>query len=160
MPYKDHEKALEAHRRSYAKNIEKQRERSRVKSAKDVVSGRSKERQRKWRAKDPEKTHLTDKQYRDGHLEMISKCNRKQALRRAGWTFETYETAYIAQEGLCDICRQPVEGSMCADHEHVTPPKPRGLLCNSCNLALGQFKDSPIIIEAAAAYLRKHGKYE
>jgi hypothetical protein len=160
MPYKDPAKERERNRKRYAKNIEKEQERSRVKSANDVISGKSRERKRKWRLENPEKVNALDKKWRDANPEVISRYNRKQALRRVGWTFEMYDAAYTAQEGLCDICRQPVEGSMCADHEHTTPPKPRGLLCNACNLALGQFKDSPILLEAAAAYLRKHGKYE
>ena len=71
-----------------------------------------------------------------------------------------YDSAHVSQQGLCDICKQPVEGTMCADHEHIDPPKSRGLLCSTCNLALGQFNDNSILLETAAAYLRKHGKYE
>lgn len=114
---------------------------------------------RKWRKNNP-KERAADRRWRNTHKDTVKGYNRKQALRRVGWTPEMYDSAHAAQQGLCDICKQPVEGSMCADHEHTTPPKPRGLLCSPCNLALGQFQDSPILLEAAAAYLRKHGKYE
>ena len=114
---------------------------------------------RRWR-KDNPKERAADRRWRNSHPETVQGYNRKQALKRVGWAPEMYDSAHASQRGLCDICKQPVEGSMCADHEHIEPPKPRGLLCSPCNLALGQFKDSPIVLEAAAAYLRKHGKYE
>ena len=121
---------------------------------------KARERRRRWRKNRPEAEREADRRWRHKNPEVIKKYNRKQALRKVGWTPEMYDSAHSSQQGLCDICKHPVVGTMCADHEHVVPPKPRGLLCSPCNLALGQFKDSPLVLEAAAAYLRKHGKYE
>lgn len=87
-----------------------------------------------WRSRHPEET-------------------RKQRLRNMGWTPESMETAKESQSNCCAICREPK--SLLPDHAHVKPPIPRGLLCHSCNVAIGMFKDSPERCEAASAYLRK-----
>ncbi|MGW7450843.1 endonuclease VII domain-containing protein [Streptomyces sp. NPDC054787] len=55
-----------------------------------------------------------------------------------------------AQGGTCLLCRTaPAEH---VDHDHQTG-KVRGVLCFSCNAALGQFKDRPDVIRRAAAYV-------
>jgi hypothetical protein len=63
------------------------------------------------------------------------------------------------QNGLCAICDQQCShGKMLSlDHDHETGSF-RGLLCASCNLALGGFKDDPKIILSAFNYLKKWGK--
>lgn len=54
----------------------------------------------------------------------------------------------------CRICGLVPTRSLHIDHSHVTK-KYRGLLCDSCNLGLGHFKDSPDILLRAIAYIRK-----
>ncbi|NEB13672.1 recombination endonuclease VII [Streptomyces coelicoflavus] len=54
------------------------------------------------------------------------------------------------QQGVCCIClTAPAEH---VDHCHETG-RVRGVLCFSCNAALGQFKDRPDAIRRAAAYV-------
>lgn len=74
----------------------------------------------------------------------------------------TYEALEKEQGGVCAICRQPetdqYKGTtleLAVDHDHKTG-KIRGLLCRSCNLAIGKFKEDVRIVEAALEYLRKH----
>lgn len=50
----------------------------------------------------------------------------------------------------CVICG--IEGKLVVDHNHTTN-EVRGLLCNHCNLGLGNFKDDPMLLEFAAQYL-------
>lgn len=63
-----------------------------------------------------------------------------------------------AQWGACAICRRPAE-KWVVDHDHKfherDPKGRRGALCNACNLMLGQAKDSPDVLRAAAAYLER-----
>lgn len=60
------------------------------------------------------------------------------------------------QNYTCAICKQPQNYSrtdkLYVDHCHVTS-KVRGLLCNSCNTGLGNFKDNPNLLRKAATYL-------
>jgi hypothetical protein len=55
--------------------------------------------------------------------------------------------------GACEICG--TVGRLDADHDHANT-KQRGLLCRSCNQGLGDFKDNPVRLERAAAYLRRY----
>jgi hypothetical protein len=79
---------------------------------------------------------------------------RTAKLARVFWTPEMYEQAKTAQEGRCAICNEVPESTLHADHDHATS-KPRALLCRKHNMMLGLAGDSPDILEAAAAYLRK-----
>ena len=50
----------------------------------------------------------------------------------------------------CVICGS--NDPLVVDHDHQTQ-KVRGLLCNHCNMGLGHFRDSPMLLEFAAQYL-------
>ena len=55
------------------------------------------------------------------------------------------------RRGVCLICRE--EGPLVIDHDHVTGMA-RGLICAQCNNGLGRFRDDPMRLERATAYLR------
>lgn len=66
-----------------------------------------------------------------------------------------YNQMFIEQEGKCLICnthQSEVKRGFAVDHCH-TSGKVRGLLCHSCNTALGSFKDNPEILLSAIKYL-------
>jgi hypothetical protein len=88
--------------------------------------------------------------------------------RRYGISEAEYEAILELQQGACFICEKvPKQGQrrLHVDHLHVLkdkkqPPKEtrkrvRGLLCWSCNGAIGKFKDSITLLRAAAAYLEE-----
>ncbi len=50
----------------------------------------------------------------------------------------------------CAICDR--EDELVGDHDHQTG-KPRGILCRACNLAIGNMRDKPSLLRAAANYL-------
>lgn len=79
-------------------------------------------------------------------------------LRKTGFTKADYDRLLKEQHNVCAICKKPNENgnSLSADHCHESQMK-RGLLCNSCNLGLGSFKDDPNLLAAAIDYL---GRYD
>lgn len=78
----------------------------------------------------------------------------RKKLRRYGITLEDYVQLLIRCEGLCEICHE--NEAYAIDHDHTTG-KVRGLLCNTCNLALGTFKDDKNLMSAAILYLDTYG---
>lgn len=72
---------------------------------------------------------------------------------------EEYHAKNVQQNGLCDICKQKCSQKemLSLDHDHETNAI-RGLLCSSCNMALGGFKDSKKLLQSALDYLERWGK--
>ena len=89
--------------------------------------------------------------------EKIKAHRRKGNLRKYDLTEEQYQSLLEQQNGCCAICGSQTAGRkaaqhFCVDHDHTTG-ETRGLLCHSCNLAVGHLKDSPGLCHAAANYL-------
>ncbi|CAL9621790.1 hypothetical protein SUDANB145_05856 [Streptomyces sp. enrichment culture] len=91
----------------------------------------------------------------DGWSSYCRECraerNRISYFRREyGLTPAESDGLIAEQQGVCCIClAAPAEH---VDHCHETG-RVRGVLCFSCNAALGQFKDRPDAIRRAAAYV-------
>jgi hypothetical protein len=78
---------------------------------------------------------------------------------------ERYNNLLESQDGVCFICRKPDSRGirLCIDHDHACCPGEqnscgkciRGLLCVSCNRALGYLKDSIENAERLISYLEK-----
>ncbi|MEU6591635.1 endonuclease VII domain-containing protein [Streptomyces sp. NPDC046881] len=76
---------------------------------------------------------------------------REDHLRRTyGITRAERDRLVTSQGGVCCICLAAPPAHV--DHCHETG-RVRGVLCFSCNAALGQFKDQPEVIRRAAAYV-------
>ncbi|MCC8339170.1 endonuclease VII domain-containing protein [Streptomyces sp. R1] len=91
----------------------------------------------------------------DGLATLCRSCKAAQGraghLKRQYGITEAERDALIAsQGGVCCICLAAPAAHV--DHCHETG-RVRGVLCFSCNAALGQFKDRPDAIRRAAAYV-------
>ena len=89
------------------------------------------------------------------------------ALSKQSWFLEnTYgltradlEALFNKQGGKCAICRRPgtygrTRGGLGVDHNHATGMV-RGLLCYSCNTALGLTRDSLDLLQSMMDYVRR-----
>ena len=85
--------------------------------------------------------------------------NRESVMcRKYGITLNDLAAMIKESGNKCQICRTPfsniVGNRRCIDHCHKTN-KVRGLLCGPCNKLLGDAKDNPAILQAAAQYLKR-----
>lgn len=88
-----------------------------------------------------------------------SDCHRKRLegarLWRYGITSEQYAAVFAAQNGRCAICdRRETRRQLSIDHCHKSGLF-RGLLCATCNQALGMLRDDPRLLIKAASYLSR-----
>jgi len=76
-------------------------------------------------------------------------------IKAYGITLEGYNSLFNKQSGCCAICNKhqaELSQTLAVDHNHETG-EIRGLLCHSCNLALGLFQDNTEYLTKAKAYL-------
>lgn len=83
----------------------------------------------------------------------------RQLRGKYGMTIEEYQRKVEEQGNLCAICRLSEtvvrDGRIVmlgVDHDHDTGLN-RGLLCRGCNIGIGNLKDDPALLRAAADYL-------
>lgn len=108
----------------------------------------------------------------DGRVDYCKPCERSRYEAKAGTpefvrrtretrlkgvygiTHAEYDGMLERQGGGCAICRQPPpeESYLTVDHCHNSG-RVRGLLCSTCNLGLGAFKDSRALLSSAETYL-------
>jgi len=81
---------------------------------------------------------------------------RKWLLAKYKLDLTAYENMLEKQNNVCAICKSNDWGrpSPSVDHCHTTGLV-RGLLCNSCNRALGLFKDNAEVLTNAANYIKR-----
>jgi Recombination endonuclease VII len=94
--------------------------------------------------------------YRTTHQKQVLAYARRYHWKKVGIdiTDDDYDALFEAQGGLCAICRRP-GGSrrLHVDHDHDTKYI-RGLLCHKCNVGLGNFDDSVLLLETAIEYMK------
>jgi hypothetical protein len=113
-----------------------------------------------WRLNNPEQAKALDrsksKTYRARWPEKARAawlpCRAAARTRKTGWTPDAVDAAWIQQSGKCEICSTSLirnaqgpgkkSNTMTCDHDHSTN-KPRGLLCNTCNIGFGHFEREP-----------------
>lgn len=113
--------------------------------------------QRKWSAANPDKKKAFDRNWRQKNVTKIKESNRNRRVNnpervkqdkrknRSKWEHARFERFWEKQEGKCALCEIALlktgiaSISVVADHDHTTN-KPRALLCNRCNIALGHYE--------------------
>jgi hypothetical protein len=100
-----------------------------------------------------------DKYHNKGGKEEQKQRSFRSLMRSYGITPEIYQQERINQNYKCLLCGSPEQdqphGRLYVDHCHTTG-KYRGLLCNLCNTALGQFKDNTEVLQKAIEYLNEN----
>jgi Recombination endonuclease VII len=121
-------------------------------------------RARSYRQANKEKESARARAYYRAHKQEINKRCRayyyahkhesavQSARRLYGISPAEYDALLAKQGGACAICRKRSKGRLCVDHCHLTGTI-RGLLCHTCNRALGALKDDQASLVAALAYL-------
>lgn len=126
-------------------------------------NGRGKLEYHRWQCKDCERIRTRN--------HMASRVDRAEKNRKYlhevqhGLGPGGYDRMLEAQGGGCAICGSVEAGRrrkyLAVDHDHNHCPGRwgcseciRGLLCGTCNIGLGAFKDNPELLEAAVEYLR------
>lgn len=103
------------------------------------------------------------KQWKKDNPERWREIARDYARRKRwgiyGITEEDFVRLMEACDGKCEVCSVELDESVgvAVDHDHSTGAV-RGMLCGPCNRGIGLLKDDPARLDAAAAYLRRHGK--
>lgn len=104
-----------------------------------------------------DKNSIVRKNYYIRNKQKIREKSRKWSWIKIGLglTIKGYNDLFQKQNGLCAICEIPQTSllrAFAADHNHKTG-KVRGLLCNTCNRALGFFRDDLKVLQNAVTYL-------
>lgn len=105
---------------------------------------------------------LGGKQYRDAYYKnhrdaVIGRSRAASLEKRYGITEAEFLQLLEDQNGECAICGAENglvtrKAKLAIDHDHTTGAI-RGLLCMSCNTALGNLRDDPALLRAAADYI-------
>lgn len=89
----------------------------------------------------------------------LKKSTRDYSLKKKfNTTEEEYNSMLAKQNYCCAICKtneKEFSRKLAVDHCHVTG-NVRGLLCFTCNTALGKFKDSTKLLNEAIKYLEEN----
>lgn len=121
----------------------KLRDSIRKKKAHEVNPERYNRKSKEWKEAHPEETKLADK--------------KSQIKRKYGLTWDMYQEWIKRQNNKCAICLRnfiQIKQTPHIDHDHKSK-KIRGLLCATCNSALGHLKDDIVLFERAIEYLKR-----
>ncbi len=124
-----------------------------------LAAQRGKEYRDKKRREHGDTVRAREQRWRDTHPATVRAAYRKYNLKRwYGLTQDAVDKQWSTQGGLCAICGDALrqEKSTNIDHHHVTGAF-RGLLCRSCNLGVGNFRDDTRRLFGAIQYLQRGG---
>lgn len=89
----------------------------------------------------------------------VENYREKHLMSKYGITLDYYDKLLEKQNYCCEICKHPNKSKrrLSVDHCHKTG-NVRGLLCDTCNTALGKFRDNINLLNEAIKYLKKYEK--
>jgi hypothetical protein len=108
---------------------------------------RVRKRNREWARRHPERSQRWRKRNPERVFEI------KLNFRYGQGASDHYKKQLKKQKGRCAICRVRMKRPE-LDHCHRTM-RLRKLLCRSCNLGLGNFKDKAVLLRRAAKYVKE-----
>jgi recombination endonuclease VII len=116
--------------------------------------------QAEWNHRNLDNMRENAVRYRENHPEKVKEQNDKRDRRyqRYGITTEQVKAALVRQFYRCLGCMKPITLSTAnVDHDHATNTF-RGLLCRTCNWALGMVHEEKDTLYRLAAYLFRDPK--
>ena len=119
---------------------------------------------RRSRQKKPQVYRGMQEKYRANNKEKLRQ-NRYRHIHKIDYS--EFLEILASQGNVCKICKKSEpnqeDRNWVVDHDHNCCPKDkscakcrRGILCQSCNKALGFAKDNPEVLRAAADYLEAY----
>lgn len=108
--------------------------------------------QRRKQYKKTENGRRAENRYRNKRYSEVG--SEKHLLVRYKITLDDYNNMLLKQNSVCAICCVYKNEKLHVDHCHITGTI-RGLLCGSCNRALGLLKDDVERLSKAIEYLKK-----
>ena len=121
---------------------------------------------REWTIKNKDRILEVGRNYQKKNREKLSmqarlryRKNPQKELDRIrykkyGINGDEFRTILKKQGAKCPICGKDITKNLSVDHDHITG-EIRGLICNQCNLAIGNSEDSPSRLREMASYLEK-----
>ena len=133
---------------------------------KQCDSQKSKERRAKKMAipGEREKINAEVREWRSNNPRSYEKRKAEWLKYKYGMTAQDYENLLSSQNGVCAICYKECKTSrgLAIDHDHKCCPDKscgkciRGLLCATCNGAIGMLQEDITIFTRAIEYLSLH----
>jgi len=128
------------------------------------------EKNRKWRLRNPDKHRRHAKLYRQRHPDKVRQINRSYYSRnkdkfkeygrishlkvKYGISRDEFLKIWEIQKELCALCLRPISGKIHVDHCHKTG-KFRGLVHHKCNTLLGMADDDLVVLKRAVEYIER-----
>jgi hypothetical protein len=140
----------------YRRNREKVAKYASARAKLPEVKARRRVIQKRYAKKHPERVAASNKAWRESNRVKVKEQLYNNWLKRNyGITRIEYEELLRSQDGRCAICRTlpTTQRRLAVDHDHDTG-KIRGILCDQCNVGLGNFRESAAMLKAAAVYIR------
>lgn len=134
---------------------EKQREASR--RWREANPERLREIQREYNARHPGRRREQDRRRREANPEAFKERYRWAHVRKTyGLTRLQWEALFDEQGRRCGCCGtdKPTKQGWVVDHDHDTGTV-RGILCQYCNVMLGNAMDDPTRLESGIRYLSR-----